>query len=108
MTGYAEVSPTLVSKVTEAVLERVEAWQCRPLEGLYPIVYLDGLVVKVRQDKRVLNKTIHLALGLNLRGEKELLGLWLAETEGAKYWLSVLTELKNRGLKDILSPRWMD
>lgn len=97
----AEVSPTLVSKVTEAVLERVEEWQSRPLDGLYPIVYLDGLVVKVRQDKRVINKTIHLALGLNLRGEKELLGLWLAETEGAKYWLSVLTELKNRGLKDI-------
>ena len=97
----AEVSPTLVSRVTEAVLERVEQWQSRPLDALYPIVYLDGLVVKVRQDKRVINKTIHLALGLNLSGEKELLGLWLAETEGAKYWLSVLTELKNRGLKDI-------
>lgn len=97
----AEVSPTLVSKVTEAVLERVQAWQSRPLEALYPIVYLDGIVVKVRQDKRVINKTIHLALGINLSGEKELLGLWLAETEGAKYWLSVLTELQNRGLKDI-------
>lgn len=97
----AEVSPTLVSKVTEAVLERVQEWQSRPLEALYPIVYLDGIVVKVRQDKRVINKTIHLALGINLSGEKELLGLWLAETEGAKYWLSVLTELQNRGLKDI-------
>ncbi len=97
----AEVSASLVSKVTEAVLERVIEWQSRPLDALYPIVYLDCLVVKVRQDKRVINKSIYLALGLNLEGEKELLGLWLAETEGAKFWLSVLTELQNRGLKDI-------
>jgi transposase-like protein len=97
----AEVSATLVSKVTDAVLERVLDWQSRPLDDLYPIVYLDGIVVKVRQDKRVINKTIYLALGINLEGHKELLGLWLAESEGAKFWLSVLTELHNRGVKDI-------
>ena len=97
----AEISPTLVSKVTEAVLERVQVWQSRPLDELYPIVFLDGIVVKVRQDKRVINKSIYLALGVTLTGQKELLGLWLAETEGAKFWLSVLTELQNRGLKDI-------
>jgi putative transposase len=97
----ADISPTLVSSVTEAVLERVLAWQSRPLEVLYPIVFLDGIVVKVRHDKRVINKTIYLALGINLAGQKELLGLWLAETEGAKFWLSVLTELQSRGLKDI-------
>lgn len=97
----AEVSPTLISRVTEAVTERVVAWQSRPLEALYPIVYFDCIVVKVRQDKRVINKSIYLALGINLEGHKELLGLWLAETEGAKFWLSVLTELQNRGLKDI-------
>lgn len=97
----ADISPTLVSRVTEAVLERVLEWQSRPLEALYPIVYLDCIVVKIRQDKRVINKAIYLALGINLEGHKELLGLWIAETEGAKFWLSVLTELQNRGLKDI-------
>ena len=97
----AEVSATLISRVTESVMERVLAWQSRPLDALYPIVYLDCIVVKIRQDKRVINKSIYLALGINLEGQKELLGLWLAETEGAKFWLSVLTELQNRGLKDI-------
>lgn len=97
----AEVSATLISKVTETVLERVLEWQSRPLDEVYPIVYLDGIVVKIRQDKRVVNKSIYLALGVTLTGQKELLGLWLAETEGAKFWLSVLTELQSRGLKDI-------
>jgi transposase-like protein len=97
----AEVSPTLISKVTESVLERVLEWQSRSLDEVYPIVYLDCIVVKVRQDKRVVNKSIYLALGINMSGQKELLGLWLAETEGAKFWLSVLTELQGRGLKDI-------
>ncbi len=97
----ADISPTLVSRVTESVLERVEAWQNRPLDALYPIVFLDCIVVKVRQDRRVINKSIYLALAINLKGQKELLGLWMAETEGAKFWLSVLTELQNRGLKDI-------
>ena len=97
----ADVSAALVSKVTDAVLERVLEWQSRPVDELYPIVYLDCIVLKIRRDKRVINKAIYLALGINLEGQKELLGLWLAETEGAKFWLSVLTELQNRGLKDI-------
>jgi transposase-like protein len=97
----AEVSASLISRVTDAVLERVLEWQARPLDDIYPIVYLDCIVLKVRQDKRVINKAIYLALGINLEGHKELLGLWLAETEGAKFWLSVLTELQNRGLRDV-------
>jgi len=98
----ADVSAQLVSKVTERVLDQVLEWQNRPLDTLYPIVYLDCLVLKIRHHKRVVNKSMYLALGINLEGHKELLGLWLAETEGAKFWLSVLTELKNRGLNDIL------
>lgn len=96
-----EVSHTLISNVTDAVIDEVVEWQSRPLEGVYPILYLDCLVVKVRQDKRVVNKSVYLAVGLNREGRKELLGLWIAETEGAKFWMAVLTELKNRGLKDI-------
>ena len=98
----ADVSPTLISKVTNAVLEQVIEWQARPLDAVYPIVYLDCLVVKVRQDKRVINKSVYLALGVNLEGHKELLGMWLSENEGAKFWLSVLTELNSRGVQDIL------
>lgn len=98
----AEVSPTLISKVTNAVLDKVVEWQSRPLDAVYPIVYLDCIVVKIRQDKQVINKAIYLALGVNMEGHKELLGLWLSETEGAKFWLNVLTELQNRGVKDIL------
>ena len=97
----ADVSPTLISKVTESVIDRVIEWQNRPLDAIYPIVYLDCIVVKIRQNKRVINKSIYLALGVNLDGNKEVLGLWLAETEGAKFWLSVLTELQARGLEDI-------
>ncbi|RDH41460.1 IS256 family transposase [Zooshikella ganghwensis] len=98
----AEVSPTLISKVTDAVIEQVVEWQSRPLDEVYPIVYLDCIMVKVRQDKRVVNKAVYVALGVNLEGQKELLGLWLGEQEGAKFWLSVLTELQNRGVQDIL------
>jgi len=97
----ADVSPTLVSKVTDAVLDRVLEWQSRPFDDIYPIVYLDCIVLKIRQDKRAINKAIYVTLGINLEGQKELLGLWLAETEGAKFWLSLLTELQNRGLMDI-------
>jgi len=97
----ADISPTLVSNVTEAVLSKVVEWQSRPLDALYPILYLDCIVVKIRQDKRVINKAVYLALGVSLEGKKELLGLWLSENEGAKFWLSVLTELKNRGVKDV-------
>ncbi|MEI7066055.1 IS256 family transposase [Dickeya chrysanthemi] len=98
----ADVSPTLISNVTDAVKEQVAEWQSRPLDALYPIVYLDCIVVKVRQNGSVINKSVFLALGINTEGRKELLGMWLAENEGAKFWLNVLTELKNRGLQDIL------
>ena len=98
----ANVSATLVSRVTDAVIEQVVEWQSRPLDAVYPIVYLDCIVVKIRHDKRVINQAIYLALGVNLEGHKELLGLWLSENEGAKFWLSVLTELQTRGVKDIL------
>ncbi len=96
-----EVSPTLVSQVTQAVQEEVKLWQNRPLEEVYPIVYLDAIRVKVRQEGRVLNKAVYLAVGVNLDGIKEVLGMWTAETEGAKFWLQVVTELKSRGVKDI-------
>jgi transposase-like protein len=96
----AEVSPTLISNVTEAVVEELQAWQSRPLSALYPILYFDALVVKSREEGPVVNKAVYLALGINVQGEKELLGLWIAQTEGAKFWLSVFTELKNRGLED--------
>ena len=98
----ADISPTLISKVTDAVMEQVVEWQNRPLDAVYPIVYLDCIVLKVRQYSRVINKSVFLALGINIEGQKELLGMWLAENEGAKFWLNVLTELKNRGLNDIL------
>lgn len=96
-----EVSPTLISNVTEAVMDEVRQWQARPLEAVYPIVYFDGLVVKVRENQRVINKALHLVLGVNLSGHKELLGMWLAQNEGAKFWLGVLTDLQNRGVKDV-------
>ena len=97
-----EVSASLISKVTDSVMEEVVQWQSRPLDSVYPIVYLDCIVVKIRQDKQVINKAIYLALGVNVDGHKELLGMWLSENEGAKFWLGILTELQNRGLKDIL------
>jgi putative transposase len=96
-----EVSPTLISNVTEAVLEEVKAWQSRPLDAVYPIVYLDALVVKMRTEGRVENRAVHVAIGIGMDGNKEVLGLWTTANEGAKFWLQVLTELKNRGLKDI-------
>jgi len=99
----ADISATLVSKITNAVIEQVTEWQNRPLDAIYPIVYLDCIVVKIRQDNRVINKAFFLALAINLEGEKELLGMWLAENEGAKFWLNVLTELQNRrGVEDLL------
>ena len=97
-----EISSSLISNVTNEVIEEVKAWQSRPLDKLYPIVYLDALVIKVQQDKRIINKAFYLALGVNLDGKKELLGIWVSQNEGAKFWLNVLTELKNRGVEDIL------
>jgi len=95
-----EVSPTLISNVTHAVMEDVRAWQSRPLSAVYPILYFDAMFVKSRQEGPVRNKAVYLALGINLEGEKELLGLWIAETEGSKFWLTVFNELKSRGLQD--------
>ena len=95
-----EVSPSLISAVTDAVIEEVKAWQSRPLDALYPIVYLDCIHVKIR-DGSVRVKAVYLALGINMSGEKEVLGIWIAQTEGAKFWLQVVTELKNRGIQDI-------
>jgi putative transposase len=96
-----DVSPTLVSDVADAVMDEVRSWQSRTLDAVYPIVYFDAIVVKVHDNKRIVNKAVCLALGVNSQGHKELLGMWVVENEGAKFWLSVLTELKNRGVKDI-------
>jgi len=97
-----EVSPALISTVTDAVLDDVRAWQSRPLDPVYPIVYLDAIMVKSRQDGQVRNRAVYLALGVNMEGQKELLGLWIAGTEGAKFWMGILNELKNRGVRDML------
>lgn len=97
-----EVSATFISQVTNAVMDEIKAWQSRPLDAVYPIVYLDALVVRSRDSGAVQNKSVYLALGVNLEGEKELLGLWMQESEGAKFWRSVMSELKNRGVEDIL------
>jgi putative transposase len=96
-----EVSPDLISTVTDGVIDEVRSWQSRPLDAVYPILYLDALQVKVKDQGRVSNKAIYLAIGVNLQGTKEVLGLWASENEGAKFWLSIITELKNRGVKDI-------
>lgn len=96
-----EVSPDLISTVTDAVIDEVRAWQSRPLDPLYPILYLDALQVKVKAEGRVSNKAIYLAIGVNMQGLKEVLGLWASENEGAKFWLSIITELKARGVRDI-------
>ena len=97
-----EVSPDLISAVTDAVLDEVAAWQARPLEPVYPIVFFDALRVKIRDEGLVRNKAVHIALGVRADGTKEILGLWLEQNEGAKFWLRVMNELKNRGVEDIL------
>jgi len=97
-----EVSPTLISDVTDAVMEEVKGWQSRPLEPLYAIVYLDALYVKMRHEGRVENRAVYVAIGVDLDGRKDVLGLWTSGNEGAKFWLGVLTELRNRGVKDVL------
>lgn len=97
-----EVSPTLISEVTDGVVEEVKAWQNRPLEPVYPIVYLDALYVKMRHDGRVENRAVYVAIGIGMDGLKDVLGLWTSSNEGAKFWLGVLTELRNRGVKEIL------
>ena len=98
----AEISESLISRITDDVIDEVKLWQGRALESVYPIVFFDCLVVKVRQEKRIINKSVYVALGINLSGRKDVLGLWISDNEGAKFWLNNLTELKNRGLSDIL------
>lgn len=96
-----EVSPALISTVTDAVVDEVKSWQGRPLESLYPIVYLDALYVKIRENGHVQNRAIYLAIGVKLEGTKEVLGMWTSANEGAKFWLQVLTEVRNRGVEDV-------
>jgi putative transposase len=98
----ADISESLISKITDGVMDEVRSWQSRPLECVYPIVYFDCLVVKVRHDKRIVNKAVYVALGVELSGKKDILGLWISENEGAKFWLGNLTEMKNRGMNDML------
>ena len=98
----AEISESLISRVTDNIMDEVRSWQNRPLEAIYAIVYFDALVVKVRQDKRIINKAVYVALGIDLSGKKDILGLWISENEGSKFWLNNFTEMKNRGLQDIL------
>ena len=97
-----EVSPSLVSNVTNEIMTEVKAWQSRPLDPLYPILFLDALRIRGRLEGHVNNQAVYLAIGINIDGVKEPLGMWIAKTEGAKFWLQVLTELKNRGVQDIL------
>jgi transposase-like protein len=96
-----EVSHTLVSEVTQAVVEEVQEWQNRPLDKIYPIVWLDAIAVKVHKDSRVVSMNIHIALGVGMSGHKELLGMWIAEAEGAKFWAQALSELSSRGVRDV-------
>jgi transposase-like protein len=96
------VSPDLVSKVTDSVIEDVHEWQKRPLERSYAFVYLDAVRIKCREEGKSLNKAVYVALGVNFEGKKEVLGLWIAENEGAKFWMGVLNDLKNRGVEDML------
>ncbi len=97
-----EVSPTLISQVTEAVTEEVRLWQNRSLDDIYPIVYLDAVRIKVKHNGQIVSKAVYLAIAVTMEGVKDVLGMWTAESEGAKFWLSILNELKNRGVKDIL------
>ena len=97
-----EVSAELISKITDTVIEEVRQWQQRPLDKLYTIVYLDALIVNSREKGVVEKKAVYIALGINIEGKKEVLGLWIAENEGARFWTGILNELKNRGIEDIL------
>src|SRR5689334_7642419 len=97
-----DVSPDLVSAVTDAVLDEVTEWQNRPLESLYPLVFFDAIRVKIRDEGTVRNKAVYVALGVRADGIKEVLGLWIEQTEGAKFWLRIMNELKNRGVEDVL------
>ena len=96
-----DISPSLISRVTENVMESILEWQNHPLDPVYPIIFLDYIVIKVNHDKRVISKSIYLALAINMEEKKELLRMWISENEGSKFWMQVLTEIKTRGVKDI-------
>ena len=96
-----DVSPGLISEVTDGVLEEVKAWQSRPLENMYPVLYLDALMVKMRHEGRMKNRAVFVAIGVDEEGQKDVLGLWSSANEWAKFWLSVMTDLKNRGMRDV-------
>lgn len=98
-----DVSPSMVSKITDKILPMITEWQSRPLEKIYPIVFLDAIHFKVRKENRVVNKAAYSVLGINLNGQKEILGIWIGENESASFWLGVYNDLKSRGVKDILS-----
>lgn len=95
------VSPDLISRVTDGAIDEARAWQARPLEALYPVVYLDALFVSIREGSTVKKKAVYIALGISVEGKRDVLGLWVSDTEGARFWLGILTELKNRGVEDI-------
>jgi transposase-like protein len=97
-----DVSPTLISRITDKVLDGVKEWQARPLDDIYPVLFMDAIHYKIRQDGKVISKAAYTCMGINLEGKVDVLGLWLAETEGAHFWLSVMSELKTRGVKDVL------
>ena len=97
-----DASPSLISRITDKVLPAVQEWQSRPLDEIYPIVFLDGIVYKVKKDAKVVNKCFYTVLGVNMEGHKEILGMWITENESASFWASVCNELRNRGVKDIL------
>ena len=97
-----DASPTLISRITDKIMPQLSEWQSRPLEGIYPIVFFDGIVFKVRKDSKVINKCAYTVLGVTMDGRKEILGIWLSENESASFWTTVCNELKNRGVNDIL------
>ena len=101
-----QVSRELISKVTDAVMDDVRAWQTRPLDDVYPVVFLDAFVLKIRENGSVQRKACYLALGVRLDGERDVLGMWFQDTEGAKFWMHVLGDLKRRGVSDILIAAW--
>ena len=96
-----DIYPSLISRVTENVMESILEWQNHPLDPVYPIIFLDCIVIKINHDKRVINKSIYLALAINMEGKKELLGMWISENEGSKFWMQILTEIQTRGVKNI-------
>ncbi len=96
-----DISPTLISNITDKIIPSIKEWQCRPLESIYPIVFMDAIHFKVKKDNSIVNKAAYAAIGINIEGKKDVLGIWIGATESSKYWLLVLNELKNRGVKDI-------